>query len=256
MGGPARHRERSGAAAAGSAPLKAFVPPPAPHMEGARSGARLLHSNATSNAASASPARLQAGPDGGSPRGTQPPGRREEDRKKGEGGKGGREVKISERKRGTCRAPGCVRGAEPAPPPGSGNRRSARPRSPPRRASAGRAARARARRGAEGARTHPSPAPARHPVPVSSRAPTCERACVRRRRGGSSWSPAKATASPTESPCRSAPSPPAPHFLSRPLRLEIPGETRSSSHTEGRARPGRSARRRQPGAGPALPGCT
>lgn len=114
------------------------------------------------------------------------------------------------------------------------------------------------------ARSRGSPNP---PEPRSGAAPrprvepspylrASERACVRRRRGGSSWSPAKATASPTESPCRSAPSPPAPHFLSRPLRLEIPVETRSSSHTEGRARPGRSARRRQPGAGPALPGCT
>lgn len=50
-GGP--RSRRPGAAAAGSAPLKAVGPPPALHMEGARSRARFLHSNDTSNAASA-----------------------------------------------------------------------------------------------------------------------------------------------------------------------------------------------------------
>lgn len=105
------------------------------------------------------------------------------------------------------------------------------------------------------------PSPPHLIPPRGSPSPTAPylRACERSGAAGGSWSPAKATASPTESPCRSAPSPPAPHFLSRPLRLEIPGEARcspgSSSHTEGRARPSRSARRRQRGAGPALPAC-
>lgn len=223
-------------------------------MEGARSGARLLHSNATSNAASAAPARLRAGPDGGSPRGTQPPGRQEEGRKES----GGRGKGVRRRGKNQRAKTGHLQSADlPSPPrrhrgPATGG---APGPAAPCLGRAGGESRGTARsRGSPSPPAAPSPAPARHPVSGSSRAPTCVRASVRRR--GGSRSPAKATASPTESPCRSAPSPPAPHFLSRPLRLEIPGETRSSSHTEGRARPGRSARRRRPGAGPALAGCT
>lgn len=68
------------------------------------------------------------------------------------------------------------------------------------------------------------------------------RACAGSGAAGGSWSRAKATASPAESPDRCAPSPPAPHFLSRPLGLEIPGEARCS--------PGSS---QLPRAGPAQP---
>lgn len=96
------------------------------------------------------------------------------------------------------------------------------------------------------------------PLPGARRAPRTPylRACEGSGAAGGSWSPAKATASPTESPCRSAPSPPAPHFLSRPLRLEIPGEARcspgSSSHTS-RGGPGRAAQRAGGSRRPGLP---
>lgn len=82
-----------------------------------------------------------------------------------------------------------------------------------------------------------------HPAePGRAPRPPYLRACAGSGAAGGSWSRAKATASPAESPDRCAPSPPAPHFLSRPLGLEIPGEARCS--------PGSS---QSPRAGPAQP---
>lgn len=88
-------------------------------------------------------------------------------------------MKISERKRGTCRAPGCDRAGTARVAPAGVRQQAERP-APQRRASAGREARAGARRGAERARAHPEPqAPFRRgtlspgraePLPASERA--------------------------------------------------------------------------------------
>lgn len=88
----------------------------------------------------------------------------------------------------------------------------------------------------------PPPLPPRRAETSRAPRPPYLRVCAGSGAAGGSWSRAKATASPAESPDRCAPSPPAPHFLSRPLGLEIPGEARCS--------PGSS---QSPRAGPAQP---